>query len=378
MFKPSLKSNWTLLVLAIVAYGLYNWAEYSRVDARQPHYDEKLAAAELMLQGMDVLRESSAPEAAIADEINDPFATMLVGQKNTLITTLEGNHAAKLMTVNPNTAAMMVDLFYDAGLERGDKLAMCVSGSFPALNLAAFSACKIMGIDPVIITSVSSSWYGATDPLFTWLDMEAALRESGLFDYKSIAASAGGADDRGRSLPPEGRALLRQAVERNDVPYLNPPSVDDAIRIRVDLFTEQLKGSPAGYGTFLNIGGGVASLGHVENGQLLPLGVIKHVQPMNYPREGVIHYFSRHNVPVINLKYRNHLFEKLLQDNGLPLRFNAVPEPGDGATFVTERYDLRVVLVAVLIMTVLVLVVIRFDLRLQQLREANADPDDMI
>ena len=378
MFKPSLKSNWTLLVLAIAAYGLYNWAEYSRVDARQSFYEQKLAAAELMLQGLDVLQESSAPEAAIADEINDPFATMLVGQKNTLITTLEGNHAAKLSTVNPNTAAMMVELFHDAGLDAGDRLAVCMTGSFPALNLATLAACKAMDVEPVIITSVSSSWYGATDPLFTWLDMEKALRDAGLFTYRSIGASVGGADDRGRSLPPEGRALLRQAIERNEIPYLNPPSVEAAIRIRTDLFEEQLKGSPAGYGAFLNIGGGVASLGHVENGQLLPLGVIKRIQPMNYPREGVIHYFSRHNVPVINLKYRVHLFDKLLQEYGLPLRFNAIPQPGDGATFVTERYDLRVVLVSVLIMTVLVLVVIRFDLRMQQLREANADPDELI
>jgi hypothetical protein len=46
--------------------------------------------------------------------------------------------------------------------------------------------------------------------------------------------------------------------------------------------------------------------------------------------------------------------------------------------FAEERYDLRVVGLAVAIMAVMVLLVIRFDLRMQRLGEMPAGPDEHI
>jgi poly-gamma-glutamate system protein len=377
MFKPSLKSTWTLLVLAICAYGLYLWAENSRVEHRQAWYEEKIEAAELMSHWMDMLRDAKAPDAAFVDEVNDPARTMLIGQKHTLITSTEGNHQAKLATLNPNVAAMMIQMYHEAGLDKGDRIAMGVTGSFPGLNLAAYAAARVMELDPVIITSVSSSWYGANDPDFTWLDMEKVLYDSGEITFHSRAASIGGADDRGQSLPPEGRELIRESIHRAGIEFLNPGNVEEAVRIRTQIFTDEVRESLRGYSAYINIGGGVASIGHPENAKLLPVGYARHLDARNYPARGVIHYFSDNGVPLINFKYVSRRFSSMLKSYGLPWRPGQDIETGRGEIFVSERYDLRIVGLAVFIMTILVAVVIRFDLKLQQLGSGNGSLDDM-
>jgi poly-gamma-glutamate system protein len=378
MFKPSLKSTWTLFVLAVVAYGLYNWAEYSHVEHRQPNYESKLNAALRMERWLGLLREAQAPDAAFVDEINDPDRTLLVGQKHSLITSTEGNHQAKVATINPNIAAMMVQMLREAGVEPGDRVAGALTGSFPGLNLAFYAACVELQLKPVLITSVSSSWYGANDPDFTWLDMESVLVKAGEIAFRSVAASIGGADDRGRGLPPEGRDLLRKAIERTGVEFLHAPDVERAVAERLRIYNRELGTAVGGYAAYINIGGGVASLGHPESAQLMPLGVFRHLPPANWPGRGVIHAFSDEGVPMVNFKYSTRRFSSLLRDYGLPWRFSRIPVAGEGRIFVTERYDLRIVGLAVLLMAISVIAVIRFDLRLQKLGGQGMDPDEIV
>lgn len=378
MFKPSLKSTWTLLILAIVAYGLYNWAEYSHVEHRQANYEAKLNAALRMERWMALLREAQAPDAAFVDDINDPDRTLLVGQKHTLITSTEGNHQAKLATINPNVAAMMVQLLREAGTEPGDRVAAALTGSFPGLNLAFLAACVELRLKPTIVSSVSSSWYGANDPDFTWLDMERALFDAGEIDFRSVAASIGGADDRGRSLPPEGRDLIRKAIERNGIELIYAPDVESSIAERLKIYSRELGDTVGGYAVFVNVGGGVSSLGSPENAKLIPLGLVPHLPAHNYPARGVMHAFSDDGVPVVNFKYAPRRFSTLFRQYGLPWRFATVPVAGQGETFVTERYDLRVVTLAVLLMAIAVIVVIRFDLKMQKLGGPGMDPEEIL
>jgi poly-gamma-glutamate system protein len=375
MFKPSLKSIWTLVVLALMAYGLYNWAEHSRIDRKQPWHEEKLAAARLMESWIAMLRDAKAPAAAFVDEVNDPDRTLLIGQKHSPITSTEGNHQAKLATTNPNCAAMMVQIFKEARLEKGDKLAVALTGSFPGLNLAALAACRVLELEPVIITSVSSSWYGANDPDFTWLDMEKVLVDNGQIPWRSMAASIGGADDHGRSLSPEGRDLVRAAILRNGVAFLNAGDLPQAVTARVQVYKEAVKESLQGYRAYLNVGGGVVSLGHPDNANVIPLGYTRHLQDDSYPAKGVVHYFSESGVSVINFKYVPRKFSDMLKRYGIPWRTDRVPQAGEGSMFTEERYDMRIVGLSVAVMAVLVLLVIRFDLRMQRLG-GPATPDE--
>ncbi|MCB1047495.1 MAG: poly-gamma-glutamate system protein [Calditrichaeota bacterium] len=373
MFKPSLKSIWTLLVLALTSYGLYTWAYLSRTEVRQDFYEEKLAAARQMEHAMQVLKEWKAPNASFVDDVNDPWNTLLIGQKFSQITTVEGSLLSKQGCLNPNVAAVVVDLMKQTGVKEGDRVAVCMTGSFPGLNLAVYSACRVLKLEPVFITSVSSSWFGANDPEFTWLDMERVLKEKGIFPWVSSYASIGGADDRGQSLSPEGRELIRKAITRNGVPYLDAPDLDAAVQMRIESFQNQIRNSPKGYDLYVNVGGGVASLGHEENRNIMPTGVARNVRQMEFQRRAVLHFFADAGVPVINLLN----VRPLLKRTGVPYAPLEKPEVGDGEIFVTERHNMKVVLFAVLVMTILVLIVIRYDLRMQRLVDTDQS-DEML
>jgi len=304
MYKPSLKSTWTLLVLAVLAYGLYFWAEHSRIAVRQPAYEKKIEAAQLMLRAMQTIRDYRIPRGVVVDMVNDPDQTAMIGQQFTLTTTNQGLLASKLTSINPNFAAVIVDMFNEAGLVPGDQVAIGMTGSFPALDIAVLSACQVMELEPVIISSLGSSWWGANDPDFTWLDMEKLLRVKGIFPYKSIAVSIGGGGDIGRSLSMEGRKLLKAAAERNQVDFIHIPDLSENIKYRYDLYMKHL--TAQGFKVYVNVGGGEASLGHVENGSLIPAGLSKTLPMINYPRRGVIHLFANNpGISIINLKKFN-------------------------------------------------------------------------
>ena len=66
------------------------------------------------------------------------------------------------------------------------------------------AAAEEMKLKPIVVTSVGASMWGANDPIFTWLDMEKLLNEKGLLHTRSLAASVGGSNDRGRGLSPRG------------------------------------------------------------------------------------------------------------------------------------------------------------------------------
>ena len=98
------------------------------------------------------------------------------------------------------------------------------------MNVAVYSAIHELGIEPIIISSTAASQYGANDPNFTWLDMEAALRRSQVFPYKSVAASLGGVGDDAIGLTKRGRIMLERAIERNKIPPLTDIDAEEICR----------------------------------------------------------------------------------------------------------------------------------------------------
>jgi poly-gamma-glutamate system protein len=56
--------------------------------------------------------------------------------RETSLTTDAGNLEAKQTAINPNWAAVIVDLLQQANVKERDPVAVSFSGSFPALNIA--------------------------------------------------------------------------------------------------------------------------------------------------------------------------------------------------------------------------------------------------
>ena len=215
-----------------------------------------------MKKAEEAIRNYRMQQDIYIDKVNDPNETALIGEKNTLITTDRGDLRAKLTALNPNMAAVMIDLLNKADVSEGDEIAVSCTGSFPGINIALFSAAKVMNLDLIIISSVGASMFGCTDPEFTWLDYETFFNNKGIFDYKSKAASIGGGKDLGQGLSAIGRDLIKKAIGRNNVQFVFEQSLEANIDKKMTIFRKNSQNPDL----YVNIGGGLSSLGNSING----------------------------------------------------------------------------------------------------------------
>ena len=245
-----------------------------------PHFDVKSEAISKTIEAQNIIGDR------------------LVGPEFTLITTTLGAAEAKRLSLHPDFSAVITCWLIDAGLKAGDKVAVNFSGSFPALNIATLAAIHSLRLEPIIISSVGASTWGATDPSYTWLDIEQSLVEAGLWNWKSTAASLGGVADRGRGLFPEGIELAREAIRRNKLVELQPNSVNDAIDQRLTIYRSASGTLPS---ALVNVGGNHVIFG--EKGHALPLrqGLTFGYHPELSGGQGLSLPFFTANRPVIHI-----------------------------------------------------------------------------
>jgi poly-gamma-glutamate system protein len=331
-------SKTVLSVISLLSLMAFLAVEYGKEDVKLKWYDQKLEASRLASDATEYLKNLRMRKGVFVDVINDPNETALIGQDLTPITTDRGYIEAKLTATNPNFAAIVVDMLKEAGLEKNDVVAIAVTGSLPGLNIAVYSAVQSLKLKPIIITSVGASNWGANDPDFTWLDMESLLFKAGIFNNKSVAASIGGGLDRGRGLSPEGRQLITDAIQRNKIDFINEEHLESSIQKRIDIYNNQRQKKKIK--AFINVGGGISSIGSVENGKFIPTGLSTMLPMKNYPVRGVMIYMAEKNIPIIHLLNVN----KLAQKYGLPINPIPLPRAGEGEIFIQKRYNVLLTL----------------------------------
>jgi poly-gamma-glutamate system protein len=350
MYNFRAKSTIVLSMLFVLSLLAIIAVENSKVDEKQEWYNEKLEAARLSKQAAEYLKNYRLENGVFVDDVNDPNQTTLIGQEYTLISTDRGDIESKLSSTNPNFAAVVVQLLKDAGLKEKDKVAVAFTGSFPGINISVMAALETLKLKPIIITSVGSSNYGANDPYFTWLDMENMLFKANIYNNRSVAASIGGGNDIGRGLSPEGRELIENAIKRNEVEFINEKHLENSIDKRLEIYEKHSGGKPIK--AYINVGGGIASLGNTINGNLIPAGLTEYLPVKNFPVHGVIIDMGKRGIPIIHLLNIDQLLDKF----GLPRSPVPLPEPGDGGIFTQKKYNFVVTLIA----TVFLIVVIIF------------------
>jgi len=344
----------TMAGLALLAFAVYGLAESTKRPSPQRWFDEKLRAAQTAAMAQFVIRQRSAELGIHLDPTNDPNGTSLIGEQFTEITTDRGLLNAKLTVTNPNFAAAVVEMLKRAKLEPGDEVALGLTGSMPGLNIAALSACEALELRPLVITSIGASMWGANRPELTWLDMETALNGAGVLHCRSIAASLGGGADHGRGLSPNGRKLLREAIHRNGVELIEEDDLESSIQRRMELYDRNTTGRIKAY---INVGGGLASLGGTQNARLVPPGLSKNLGIRNYPVRGVLNRMAERDLPVINLLEVDRLAERYeLPETPVPL-----PTAGEGPLFLRERYPVAPVIGCAVFLALAVFAFIRVD-----------------
>jgi poly-gamma-glutamate system protein len=285
------------------------------------------AASARMARASAALRDCRAALGLPLDPAADPNGTGLIGVERSIVTTSLGSLEAKRTTTNPDFAALLVRLLREAGARRGDVVAVGASSSFPALVVATIAAAQAMGVEPLVITSLGASEWGANVPGFGWLEMEACLRRAGLFPYEPIARTVGGEGDVGEDMDPEGRALLASRIGSGAVPLLEGASLEANVAARLEAYRRAAGARPIK--AFVNIGGSWANLGADAEVLKLEPGLARGVFVPPPARRGVIQAMAAAGVPVIHLLNIKGLCERY----GLPWDPRPLPAPGSGRLY---------------------------------------------
>ena len=352
-FIPAIQKTSTLVILSAIALVSFVVSINSTTIDISPSYDMKIKAANLMKESMVELKNVRMEAGVFIDDENDPNETGLVGSPFSLITTDEGDLDAKLTTLDPNFSAGMIELMLRMNLQKGDTVAILLTGSMPGANIAVLTAANAMGLIPMVITSVGASQWGANHADFTWLDMESILFNKGLINSRSVAASVGGRNDMGRLLSPAGREIIISNIENYNIPLIRKNRLAENIDERMKLFESFNK--ITNYSAMINVGGGVASLGTSFNSKLLPAGIINRSDVVNISIrdggiEGVLAKFAKKNVSVLHVLNIKSLTEQL----GMPFAPIPIPEVGSGVLYAEEKYNILIATVCLFIVCGLV------------------------
>lgn len=334
LYWRSARISRVMYVLAsLLAIGVLVTAEVFKETLIQPNYEEKLEAARLMQRAMEAIQNHRVRRVGPIDLEADPTNSGMLGLSSSVITTNTGSLEAKRTSLNPNWAAVVVELLHEAGVRRGGTIAVGVSGSFPALNLATFAAAKIMDLEAISIASVGASSWGANIPNLTWLDMERILVDAKILETRSIAASLGGTRDRAIGMPKTGRRRLREAIQRANLPYISTETDLDSIEKRMGLYREHAEDRYIQ--AYVNVGGSLASIGPKTVKRLYRPGLNLRLDPHAVHVDSVMKRFLRDGVPVVNLSK----IVPLADMYGLELEPLALPQPGEGLVFERQGYN---------------------------------------
>jgi poly-gamma-glutamate system protein len=249
----------------------------------------------------------------------------LIGLEWSVVTTTLGDLEAKRTSCDPRWAVRVLRWFKEAGLVRGDRVAILSSASFPGFLLAALIAAEEMGLSVLLVPSLAASTWGANVPELLLPDLLTLLRRRGVLRTAPAFCTLGGDGEIGGGLAPEGVALLRESARRNGIPLLEEERLEMMVAEktrRVLAFDPKL---------VVQIGGSHANLGTDPDVTRLPGGLhfpeasSRRMSVASYGN-GVLGKLAEVGLPVIHLLNVRDLARR----NGIP--FDGAPERKGPAT----------------------------------------------
>ena len=302
-----------LIFCALVSLGMLAAVMSLDPTVRNKNNQPRIAASRSMETAIKALHESYLSRGLRFDDSIDPNHTALIGVEYSEMVTTLGNADAKRSTTNPNVAGLVVQLLEEAGVRRGDTIAVGCSGSFPALAVATLAASKALGVHPLMILSLGSSSFGADRIDWTLLDILESLKNKGLVDLSFAGVSLGGADDVGNDFDEETKNTLTEKIKASGIPILNEPDLPRDVARRMEIYFGSM--SATQIAAFVNIGGNQADLGIDPVILKLEPGVNREITlPEKEERYGVVFAMAKRHIPVVHLLH----IKGLLLKYGLP------------------------------------------------------------
>lgn len=297
MKKQFRKGDIIIVFLSILLLFSVIYVEKDKKLIKDKWYKEKYEAALIMERALLEIKEEKIRRNIEIDLKYDINATGIIGVEFNGITTTLGALEAKRTSANPDFAAIMVDLIKDAGLEEGANVAINFSSSFPALNIGVISACEVLGLNPIIISSIGSSTWGGNNLEFTYLDMEEFLFQKGVIHNKSKAISPGGARDMGRDMKQGDLGIILDRMNEYNKEIILEEQLGKNVEIRYNLYYEDIEE----INMFINVGGNIVAFGNTMDSLNLFPGLIKEKKFNLSNDSGLVQLFNSKGIPIIHI-----------------------------------------------------------------------------
>ncbi|OHD72038.1 MAG: hypothetical protein A2W19_03605 [Spirochaetes bacterium RBG_16_49_21] len=346
LWKPSAVSWQIHLVTAILAVIVLIIVESFKLNLKQPYYREKIRAARYMLQAMDIIKQHRVKNIGPINKAIDPLHTGLIGVLSSPITSTTVDIDSKLISLNPNWAAVIVSMLKEAKVRNGSTVAVSFTGSFPAMNLAVLSAAKAMNLRLIIITSVAASTWGANIPNFTWLDMEHVLNEKQFCTYRTAAASLGGVRDNALGMSEPGKRILRETILKYKIILLEFDDMKKNVDERMAIYREWAKETQIG--AYINVGGGTVAIGSFIGKMRYKAGLNIRAPRRALRVDSVMSRFGRDQIPILNFNY----IKTLAKNYSFPESFKKIPKIGVGEIYNRSEYNKFLVVIVLLFLII--------------------------
>lgn len=327
-------------LILLIGTGLMLYTAHSEKTA----YEKEQLGAAIRMKEAEAYMKDEILSLGIPIEPEDINNTALLGPEFTELTSTPGNPDAKRTALTPDFAAAMVRWYHEAGLKKGDTIAVGSSGSFPGFLIASLCAATEMGLESRVICSLGSSMHGATRPDYNIFDVLNALKTGGFAEFELLAVSPGGSNDQGGGVL-EGvlytgtRELSLKLCEEVGVPVLYYDDLEENIQKRFELYGDGIK-------LFVSIGGASPNCGTSAYTLNFPQGLVLDPPTIPNVRErGLSYEYASRGIPVLNLLN----VKQLASENGIPYDAAPLPEPGTSGVYVTTEYNLMIVIITIIV-----------------------------
>lgn len=295
---------------------------YSKDLEKHDNYEEMIELAQNINQAFEIIKDEKVSRGVL---LNDE--TGMLGGEFTGITTTLGSLEAKRTTLNPNFSSVIYNYIKELNLSSGDNIAVNLSSSFPSLNIQVIMTLEQMGYEPVIISSIGASTFGATDPEFTYIDMEYELYQNDIIHHKSQLVSPGGDDDLGLNMDSLLLKSIFERLKRYGYRIYIEPKYENNLNERLLIY----KNCKA----LINVGGNYISFTGNDIGYESSYGIIRSRYSYNYDERGLTGAFLTQKKDVIHLLN----IKGIALENNLPIGPKGEIEIGSNGCFYEVKYN---------------------------------------
>lgn len=299
---------WALIIVVAIIY-----TTFSSYKTKSSMYDKEIEASELSKKCLEEISKYNK-ERGMEQSKYDYLDSYLLGSNlKNLLTTTSGSMESKRTSLNPNFAGLFVKMINECDVKENDEVAICVSGSFPALNISLLCAIEVMDLKTVVMSSIGASQLGANDSEFVFPEWVDYLYNKGLLNKRVDYVSFGGEYDTiegfydytTKSTDLENKEKLTEIKNRlinSGLKFLEIENYKENINKRMNIYNTELKNVKL----FINIGGNLIGLGRGNSSKYYYSGIInenylKNSKTYDKENSGLIERFLIDGVKTISI-----------------------------------------------------------------------------